>query len=279
MAYKTILVHVDQSRHMAQRVKLAAMIARAEKAHLIGAAMTGISRFVYGNDGVPPQDPTLAAHLEFLRQRADHALAEFEAIAKLAGLDSLEKRVADDEAGSGINLLARYCDLVVIGQTDPDEPTPGVTPNFPEHVVLHCGRPVLIVPYTGHVDQVGSKVLLAWDASMEATRAVAGALPLFKRATGVEIVIFNAHASLLLPNAEPGTDIQAYLARHGIKTVLTLQKTDLDVGTALLSLASDRTSDLIVMGAYGHSRFREILLGGVTRVVLQSMTLPVLMAH
>jgi nucleotide-binding universal stress UspA family protein len=279
MSYKTILVHVDQSRHMAERVKVAILIALSEKAHLIGAATTGVSRFVYGTDGVPPKDPTLAAHLAFLRERADQALAEFEAIVTSIGVESFEKRVLDDEAGGGISLQARYADLVVIGQTDPEEPAPGVMAMFPEYVVLHCGRPVLIVPYAGQYAHVGDKVLLAWDASLEAARAVAGALPLLKRAGSVEIVIFNAQASPLLPNAQPGNDLAVYLARHGIKATVSLEKADIDIGAALLSLAADRTADLIVMGAYGHSRFREILLGGVTRTMLQSMTLPVLMAH
>jgi nucleotide-binding universal stress UspA family protein len=279
MSYKTILVYVDESRHMAERMKLAILIARAEKAHLIGAAATGVSRFVYGNDDVHPKDPTLAAHLAFLREGADQALAKFEAIAKAAGLESFEKRVFDDEAGAGISLQARYCDLVVIGQTDPEEPAPGAMPMFPEYVVLHCGRPVLLVPYAGEYLHVGDKVLLAWDASLEAARAVAGALPLLKRAGSVEIVIFNAQASPLLPNMQPGSDLAVYLGRHGIKATVSLEKADIDIGGALLSLAADRTADVIVMGAYGHSRFREILLGGVTRTMLESMTLPVLMAH
>jgi nucleotide-binding universal stress UspA family protein len=279
MSYKTILVHVDQSRHMAERVRLAILIALSEKAHLTGAATTGVSRFVYETDGVPPKDPTLAAHLDFLRERAGHALAEFETIVKPTGLGSFETRVLDDEAGSGISLQARYCDLLVIGQADPEEPAPGVMAMFPEYVVLHCGRPVLIVPYVGQYARVGDKVLLAWDASLEAARAVAGALPLLKRAGSVEIVIFNAQASPLLPDAQPGSDLAVYLGRHGIKAEVSLEKADIDIGAALLSLAADRNADLIVLGAYGHSRFREILLGGMTRTVLESMTVPVLMAH
>jgi nucleotide-binding universal stress UspA family protein len=175
--------------------------------------------------------------------------------------------------------------LLVIGQNDPDHFSPAVMDDFTEDVVLHSARPVLIVPYVGHFPEVGKRILISWDASKEATRAIQYALPLLRQADIVQVVIFNANRSTELHGEEPGADIALYLARHGIKVEVSQHQTGsdrqdkLDVGNALLSLANDFSSDLLVMGAYGHSRFRETILGGVTRTILGSMTLPVLMAH
>ncbi|HEX2529892.1 MAG TPA: universal stress protein [Burkholderiaceae bacterium] len=279
MSYKTILVHVDESERAKQRIAIAANIAVAQDAHLIGAAMTGVSRYLFQTGTFEQRDPSLAAHLELLRQRAEHALDGFEPIVKKMGVSSYEQQIVDDEAGDGVSLWARYSDLVVIGQTNPDEPSPAVASDFPEYVIMNAGRPVLIVPYAGKFDTVGNRVLVAWDASMEATRAVTAAIPLLKHANNVTVMVFNPSAQLGVHGEQPGADIALFLARHGIKVEVSNQRTDVDVGNALLSLAMDLSSDMIVMGGYGHSRFREILLGGVTRTVLASMTVPVLMAH
>ncbi len=279
MSYKTILVHVDKSRRVAERIKVAAGIAAAGDAHLIGAAMSGVSRFLFQNGGLENYDPYLSAHLVALRQRAHDALEQFELTAERLSVNSWEKRIADDEAGAGISLQARYSDLVVIGQTDPNEPSPAVPADFPEYVVMNAGKPVLIVPYAGEFKQVGNKVLIAWDASVEATRAVTGAIPLLKSAAKVDVLIFNPSAQPDTHGEQPGADIALFLARHGIKVEVGRQRTAGNVGEALLSTAIDLSADLIVMGGYGHSRFREVLLGGVTRTVLDTMTVPVLMAH
>lgn len=275
MSYKTILVHVDQSRHLGLRVAAAASLAVADNAHLIGVAMTGISRFAYQSGA-----PTLAAHLETLRARAAGALAEFEALARGLGVASFETRLVDDDAAGGISVQARYCDLVVVGQTDLHEPSPAVLPDFPEYVLMHCGRPLLIVPRAGAAPFAADKILVAWDASMEATHAVAGALPLLRRAGRVDLVVFNPDPQAEEAHgAQPGADIALYLARHGIAVEVAAQHTEADIGAALLAKAAALSSELIVMGGYGHSRLREIVLGGTSRTVLDAAAVPVLMAH
>lgn len=278
MSYKTILVHVDESAHAGERIKIAAAIAMTQKAHLIGTAVTGASRYLVQARMLAELDPNLRTHLDFLRQRARRGLNDFEAAVQMLGLKSFEKRLVDDEAGGGICLQARYADLVVIGQNDPNEISPVTMPDFPQYVVLNSGRPVLIVPYAGRFDNLGGRVLIAWNASMEATRAIASAMPLLARAQLVEIVVFNPRAQAQAYGPRPGQDLAEFLARHEIKAEALLQDTD-NVGEALLSLAGERGADLIIMGGYGHNRFREILLGGVTRTVLDSMTVPVLMSH
>ena len=278
MPFKTILVHVDESRHASERIKIAAAVAMAERAHLIGTAVTGASRYLLQSRMLAEIDRNLQGHLAFLRQRAQRGLEEFDAAVGLLGLLSFEKHLVDDEAGGGICLQARYADLVVIGQYDPGESSPVVMPDFPQYVVLHCGRPVLLVPYAGRFDNIGRCALVAWDASMQATRAVTDAIPLLQRAHTVYVVIFNAGAQQELQSPRPGADIAAYLARHDIKVEVLRKRTDGDVGEGLLSLVQELDCDLLVMGGYGHVRFREILLGRVTEKVLSAMRVPVLMS-
>lgn len=279
MPYKTLLVHADHSRHAATRIRIAADIALADNAHLIGAAMSGISRFVYQDSTVGSIGPIVAEHVALLNQRAREALAEFEAIATEMKVASFEPRLVDDEPEGGLALQARYCDLVVVGQTDPDELSPNVISDLPEYVMLNCARPVLIVPYAGQFKQVGDNILIAWDGSIEATRALTQAIPLLQRAANVSVALFNAVAGTAQHGEQPGADIALYLARHGIKVDVQAQRTNIDIGNALLSLALDNNADLIVMGGYGHTRLREVLLGGATRTVLKTMTVPILMAH
>jgi nucleotide-binding universal stress UspA family protein len=278
MSYKTVLVHVDQSSHAAQRIKIAADIALAHGAHLVGTATSGVDRYAVQGHAFDLTMAFAPGQFEQLRAGAEQALNRFDDCAESAGVPSHARRLIDDDAGVGLALQARYADLVVVSQPDPQDKAAEGSRDLPEYVMLNCVRPVLIVPYAGNFRTVGSNVLIAWDGSMEATRAIAGALPLLKRAAKVAVVAFNparskAHGEL------PGADIGLYLARHGVKIEITTPDTDDDIGNALLSLSATLGSDLIVMGGYGHTRLREMLLGGVTRTVLKTMTVPVLMAH
>jgi nucleotide-binding universal stress UspA family protein len=278
MSYRTILVHADQSRHAPERIRVAARLALAEGAHLVGAAMTGISRYLYQDSSIDLARTVVAMHMDALYQRATDSLAQFEQLANGIGVPTCERRLVDDEPEGGLALQSRYADVVVVSQTDPDDPFARITPGLPEYVMLNSARPVLIVPHAGVFETVGTNVLVGWDASMEATRAVTNAIPMLKRARHVTIAVFNpspfdAHGE------QPGADIALYLARHGVNIEVSLQETGIDVGNAMLSLAADRQSDLIVMGGYGHARFREMLVGGVTATILKTMTVPVLMSH
>lgn len=288
MSYQTILVHVDDSARAAVRIRAAAGLARAAGGHLVGAALTGVSRFLYQGYPAEQADPNLALHLGFLRERAQRALAGFEREAGAAGLASFEARLIDDEAGAGIALHARCADLVVLGQA---EPGVAALADLPAYVVLHSGRPVLVLPYAGpsagQAGPLGRTVLAAWDASAEAARALLLALPLLRRAGTLRIAVFDHPSGARTVAEAAAADPRPWLARHGIQAELSVHALDgtrgrhrrHEVGDALLSLATDLSADLLVMGAYGHSRMRETILGGVTRTVFESMTIPVLMAH
>ena len=279
MPYKTILVHLDETARCKERVRIAAGIANAAGAHLVGAAMIGVSTYSFLAPSAAERDPGLTRHLEFLQQQAAHAVSLFKQSAQQWGVSSFEGRVVDGEAGDGMRLQARYADLVVIGQCDLDEPASAVPPDFPEYVVLHSGRPVLVVPRKGEFAHLGRRVLVSWDASQGATRAVTDAIPLLRQADVVQLAIFNADTRASEHGERPGDDVALYLARHGVNIEVLQHQTSRDVGSALLALAGELSSDLIVMGGYGHSRFRQMLLGGVTRTVLAGMTVPVMMSH
>lgn len=277
MSYETILVYLDKSARTDERIKIAAKIAIAHNAHLVGVSMIGISTAGFEEANTVHPDPATADHIKFLKDRAAQIVSNFQSAMQKQGVSLLEGRVVDGEASAGIALQARYCDLTVIGQTNSKDPSHDVGPDFPEYIVLNSGRPVLIIPTTGEFVSVGKKVLISWDASREATRAVNDAIPLLRCAEVVQVAIFNADSKPF--SDQPGHDIALHLARHGIKVEVLENKNVRDVGRELLSLAADLSNDLLVMGAYGHSRFRERLLGGVTRTILENMTIPILMSH
>lgn len=279
MSYKTILVHVDDTRHAQARIEIAARIALAEHAHLVGTAMSGVSRFVMQSAAFSPGDPYLASMLATMRDHANKALDKFEAAARKFGVRSFEKRLIDDEAGVSICMQGRYADLLVVGQIDPAEVNPVLSPDFPEYVATNCACPVLVVPYAPATETVGTRALIAWNASPEATRAVHSAVPLLKHAQLVQVMVFDGGGLASVHGDQPGRDIALYLARHGVAVDVMAEPANSDVGNALLSRGADIGADLLVMGCYGHTRFREIMLGGVSRTIFKSMTMPVLMAH
>ncbi|MBU3710078.1 MAG: universal stress protein [Burkholderiaceae bacterium] len=280
MDYKTVLVHLDQSPRCDVRVTLAAQLSQSVGGHLIGAAMTGISRHVFSGAEFDLSDPVFAHHRDHLRQHARDVLKHFEQVAASVGVDTVEPRLVDDDAAGGMVLQARYADLTVMGQFDAEATIPGVMSNLPELVVLGSGRPVLIVPHSGQPAYPLQRVLVAWDGSLSASRAIMLALPLLLRANTVTVLVMQtADKKADVHGEQPGADLALFLARHQIKVDLVERHIQGDRGEVLLSIAADLATDLIVMGGYGHTRFRELVLGGVTRTLLQSMTVPVLMAH
>lgn len=287
MSYKTILLHIDESSRLTERIGLAAALALQQHSHLICVAMTGVSRFLYHNELVDEQDPHLALHLNYLRDKARGLLHDCGPRLEQLGLRNVEQHVVDDDAGAGLSQQARCADLVVIGQADPQRANPVLLGDLAGHVVIHAGRPVLIVPHAATPAAVPGRILIAWDGGKEAARAVTAALPLLQGAQRVHVAIFDPELNGMAHGEPPGTDLARYLARHGVGCEVVLRQSTKPglfmaappVGPALLTMAADLSCDLLVLGAYGHSRLRETLLGGVTRSVLETATLPVLMAH
>jgi nucleotide-binding universal stress UspA family protein len=277
MSYKTLLVHLDHRPRSQARLELAARLAERFDAHLIGLFAPGAARlpsYAYAEGG-----PALRDVLEERRvAAAREAQKRFEAFVGRNGAGRTEWRASQAEPDAAVRLSARYADLVIAGQ--PEAGDEGELRGLGDELALSAGRPVLFVPYAGKVADLGRRVLIAWDAGREAARAATDALPFLQRAEAVEVVSFDPERTGRGHGEEPGADIGLYLARHGVKVSVARQSgAGYEIGAQILSRAADTGADLIVMGAYGHSRVRELVLGGVTRTLLGAMTVPVLMSH
>ncbi len=274
MSYKTIIVLVDEARHASERVRHAAGLAIRFDAHLVGSAFTATS---LGQAAVaalqqimPPPEAVMA------RSRLAAALDRFDAIASSEGVLSIERRLQDGH-GDNLALDARCADLAVVSQFDPDDPAYQYIPgSLPEQVVLVSGRPVLILPHKPGVAKIGSCVLIAWDSSLAATRAVYQALPLLRGAARCLICAFSVTDR---SDHAPAAELAKYLGRHGVACETQHCAAPLTDGAQLLDVAASLAADLIVMGCYGRSHFRELMLGGITETILRTATVPVLMSH
>ncbi len=278
MSYRTLLVHLDTTPRCAVRIGLAASLALAHAARVVGLSPTGMVHTRSPLYGYAPAGFAAEAALT-LRTRAEGIASRFADEARRLGVGAAEARVDESDPIEAVMRHARYADLVIVGQTDPDSPSDDVPANFAQEVVVNAGRPVLLVPYAGTYPSVGRRVVAAWDGSREAARAFSDALPILSRAHKVHVLVFNSHHRAGQHGDLPGADIGGWLARHGVPVEVTHDRVDIDVAAAMLSRAADLSADLIVMGGYGHSRFRESILGGVTRSMFEQMTVPVLMSH
>ena len=275
--YKSILVHYDAGKTAPARLETAIGIAGAFGAHV--ACLYALSAAPDPSYGYEAAQIMREAQLRRRDEMLAAARRGYEECLRRTGFEKAEWRASEADALGAVALHARYADLVVIGQQNPEWPS-GVDKDFERSLPLAAGRPVLVVPYAFERRPVGRHVLVAWNASREAARAVNDALPLLERASHVHVVAFQPEKSGAAHGEEPGADIARYLTRHGVKvTVSRYDAPDMDVGNQLLSRAFDLSADLIVMGAWGHSRLREFILGGVTRTLLESMTVPVLMSN
>ena len=278
MAFKDILVHIDEGRACPSRLAVAVSLAAAHGAHLTGLHVR--------HDLHLPGAITADIGGQLAQVFSQHAIGEeqsarrgFEQAAAGAGL-SWEWRNVTGDLLTMAALHARYADLVVVGQADGDDGTLASERRLADHLVLAAGTPVLVVPHCGNFARVGQRVLVAWNGSREARRAISDALPFLAKASRVNVLAINPADGSSGHGDLPGADICLHLARHGANAVCeSIRADDIDVGNMLLSRAADEDADLLVMGAYGHSRLTEVLLGGATRHILAHMTLPVLLSH
>ncbi len=276
MALKNLMVLVDQSKHSRDRIDYAASLADRFDAHLIGQYIkqpSTVPAFVMAQ--IPPEARQIhETSMETVAQ-STHRLFE-ERLQAVGRYDRSEWRVARGEPTAAAALLSRYADLMIAGQPDPEEDDVEGMIDADE-LVLSSGRPVMFVPHAFRADTICERVLIAWDASREAARAVADAMPILERSRHVTVLCVNPPQEL---GDEPGADIALHLARHDISAEAShIYARDIDPGDAILSRAADLSADMIVMGAYGRPRLRELVLGGVTRRMIRHMTVPVLMAH
>jgi nucleotide-binding universal stress UspA family protein len=277
MSFKTILVHLNRNSRAQAVLEPAVGLARRHASHLVG---------IYVRPGL--QSTLIADGLSTVSAFQAHAAGERQEEAAIAATFarmtqnepfSAEWRALDPSHTdlAGVVLQHAYgAHLVVASQNDPDWDLSSQL-DFPERLVLESGRPVLVIPYVGNYRDIGNNVVIAWKAGREATRAIFDALPILESAKFIRILRITERREEL---ADTEAAIAATLARQGLKAeVRTSYASDIGVGDELLSRLADLGADLLVMGAYGHSRLREYVFGGATRHIAQHMTVPTLFSH
>jgi len=281
--YKTIVVHVDGSPEQEARLRAGAQLANAFDAHLVGSAATGISWFDYsllvGSMGAPMMPES---DFNGVREAVEARLEEFSTAVQRHGVNSFETRMLEDDARYALLLESRYADLVIVSRDAEPIAVPGIPAQargLPEYIALHGARPVLVVPPGWKALPLPGTAVVGWDGSMQAIRAISAALPLLRQADAVKLTLINPGAMAEMHGEEPGADMALHLARHGVKVDVVIETTRSSTGEALLKVAREHDAGLLVTGAFGHSRYREFVLGGVTRSLLAGSTTPLLIAH
>ncbi len=281
MTYRSLLVLLDQDKLCAARTQVAIGLARQHDCHLVGVAPTGLIDLPMSAEVVAAQAEFSALAWDALRDQAERATDLFRDACHAGGVKSFEAVIDEAEKAPSLVRHAHCSDLTILSQADPENPGRRLEQGLVEQVVLHSARPTLIIPYAGRFDAVGRSALVAWDDSREAARALADALPLLRTAGAVQVICWNEFDSGIDDKSLRSrlAAVGQWLLWQGVSAEVRVETTEAGVADAMLSRASDLGADLIVMGAYGHSRWTERVLGGATRGLLQSMTVPVLMSH
>ena len=280
MSPKDMVVFIDGDNADGRKGVMlhAAALAQRWQAHLIATFVAdrlelrshiGFTR----GDGITQM---LRAHEARVRDTMETSRREFEEIGRRHDL-SLEWRVSDDEFGEALMLHARHAALAVLGpprRSDRRETALSLS----EDVIFASGRPSLLVPNGWTGDRIGSRIVIGWNGSREAARAIADAMPFLVAAQAVTVVVVPEQKVSRVLGAEPGADITRHLARHGVPVTLE-QHEGPDAGAILLDRARDTNADLIVMGAYGQPKITEFIFGSATRTLLDAPELPILLSR
>lgn len=279
--YRDILVHIDTTSACKERLSVALKIAKAQNAHLTGLYLLPypeIPRFME----VQITEEIISQQRAAMAETAATARKEFESTCEAAGITFSWQQTscATSATADTAAMYARHHDLTIMGQYDPESSDPCSMSEMPDKVILTSGAPVLVVPYVGRFDKVGERIMVAWKPYREAVRAVNDSMPLLENAKSALVLCADPNKAARDTMPVPGVDIAERLDRHGIKVRKeSMNATGIGVGDLLLSRAADESIDLIVCGAYGRPRLRELMMGGVTQHLLRHMTVPVLMSH
>jgi nucleotide-binding universal stress UspA family protein len=274
---KDILVNLSVTKEGSIVGKYAVSVAAALEAHLTGVAFIYDPVVPISGAGYIPAE-VIETQREDSETAAEAAVKSFTAAADQAGISAEPLTTSASLAGASDQFarMARRFDLAIVGQAQPE--ISSMEQIIGETTLFESGRPLIMVPYIQRAPFKTDNVMVCWDGSRTAARAVADAIPILGKSGRIEIVIVASERGK--QDEIEGADIGQHLARHGLKVdVHRISGGNIDVGDALLSHAADSGADLMVMGGYGHSRLREFVLGGVTRSIFESMTVPVLLSH
>ncbi len=275
MALKKLLVHVGDDNRCQARLVAACGLARRSDAAITGLYVRPFPVVIPAAPigGAMPVIDGLAKAYE---QAGKEAHELFEAITVREGVRAAWNE-DDGDAAERIAAHARYADLAVVGQWSPDDLPDRLPRDMGALVAMSVGRPTLMLPYAGEHDLTFSRVLLCWNGRREAVRAAHDMMTLLPAGARVDIACVDPEGAA---DRNPGADIGGLLAAHDLKVEAhRIASGDVSVADALLAASSDFGSDLIVMGAYGHARLREIAFGGATRDMLLHAPVPLLLSH
>lgn len=275
---RQILVHLDPTASAMPRLGLAREIAQQHGAEV--AALYAVTSTYLELPYAPEMGPSLAADLVKMdEERRAKVMRAFDAEVGKLGPAVTWAHAQEGPAAINFAQQARFADLMVLGQADAADPAARcVPPDFVADVLSDSGRPALVIPYIGMSAPPGGTVAIAWKDTPQAVRALTAAVPFLARASQVHILTWGTGQAAQLNGKALSLD--HYLKVHGVAATWHRDPGEPgDLGDLLMSRVADLGADLLVMGCYGHSRAREWVMGGVTRTVLQSMTVPVLMAH
>ena len=280
MTYRSLLVLLDQEPLCATRSQAGMRLAKVLDCHLVGVAPTGLIDLPVSPQAAASLADFAALAWDTLRDQAERVTDRFRDECRAAGVKSCEAVIDESDKAPSLVRHAHCSDLTLLTQADPASPEYRLTRDLVEQVLLYSARPTLILPYAGRFDSIGTKVMVAWDDSRESTRAVSDALPLLRLAEQVVVVSWNEAGAIEDKTLRLRLDaLHRWLMWQGVSAEVRVETTGIGIAEAMLSRAAELDTDLIVMGAYGHARWTERVLGGATRGLLRSMTVPVLMSH
>lgn len=277
--YRRISVHLDHGFDCPRRTRVALALAKRHQAELVGIyASSAPPQYYYG------ESVLLSRTLSVIRdlQTQNRSAVQNAFLEAAAALDvPATVRAADGTPSACVALIGRTSDLVVVSQENRDDVEAAHEVEFVEQTLLSAGRPVLVVPSSGEFPVIGERVLYCWDGSREAARALADAAPLLRTASHLVVLTMDEGAASRKEASVPFEDLSTYCIAQGMPAPDHVRRDikGVGVGSTILNAAADHSADLIVMGAYGHSKLREWAMGGATASILQSMTVPIMFSH
>lgn len=274
-----IAIYLSSDKACARRIDFGVQLAKKHNADVVGVYPTNDLIGHYYDASIIPLEARQAMAERHHSQR-ETTQQRFLESAEAAGVKAMW-RMPEGDAEEALALHARYADVLIMSKAEHGERGPIVLPNLPESVIMAAGRPVLMLPNAGSLQTIGRRVLYCWDQRREAARAFSDAAPLLEGCEELVVLEIDRDERLLQERDIQNDDIADYCASKGYPRPrhLVVKSGDIGVGNVILNTASDHGSDLIVMGAYGHSRMRQWVMGGASRTLLSSMTVPVLLAH
>ncbi|EHK64442.1 universal stress protein [Achromobacter arsenitoxydans] len=277
--YRRISVHLDHGFDCKRRTELALGLARRHHAELVGIyASSAPPQHYYGESVMMSRSLNVLKEIQAQNRGAvQNAFLEAAAAADVPAV----VRAGASSPSASVALYGRASDMIIVSQRNRDDVEAAHENEFVEQTLLSAGRPVMVLPSSGNFPVVGERVLLCWDGSREAARALTDAAPLLRGASQLVVLTMDEGAATRSIESIPFEDLAAYCAALGTPAPEHVHRDikGVGVGSTILNAAADYSADLIVMGAYGHSKFREWAMGGATASILKSMTVPIMFSH